>query len=527
MAYEIYYTSAQQGLKRGAQGFCTVAATEGIPPTLLQRLESLSGYRHHFGPGDTTGGKNPITHAHWTLSLSGKTYYVLSRISDAGFDYTHRTNSLAHHIALEAGELPPAGPAWLLAQAGVMIERWNGQVGPITRPVALPYQDAAPSVCNAWQRLTGDAGWGGVLADAFSKSAAKPICILFAPGQDILPLIEESIRLLPPALRWQATFNTYFTSMPTSVVCAWRCCLAGTPAALAATRYASGGVVLNLADPGSVGAAPDSVWVTAARSGIAVVGKVAARPAEVSKPLGISSPPVLAGPPLELAPGIKRPLDDLAAVSRQSVKTPPRPPMFRVPGMLDPAAAQPTDIDQQAHHQRRQMMLLYAAAVMAIGLGIVLLYWASRPVIIETPIVPRPTTVVAPPATEAQTNSTIPPPVLTTTDTAPQTKPNIVEPPIPATHPDVPPVVIKHPSPPPVIPIEPIIVLRTSLERSTGGSGLGNAVQTIDLLHADEVRLHRVNMLNVLFPNERTTFSYKHGELDGTLFTKPVRAPPA
>ncbi len=133
-----------------------------------------------------------------------------------------------------------------------------------------------------------------MLADAFSKSVGKPVCILFAPGQDILPLIEESIRLLPPAQRWHATFNTYFTSMPTSVVCAWRCCLAGTPAALAAARYASSGVIINLADPGSMGNAPDSAWTTAARTGISVASKVTMRP-EISKPIGVV-PPVLAGP---------------------------------------------------------------------------------------------------------------------------------------------------------------------------------------------------------------------------------------
>ena len=158
------------------------------------------------------------------------------------------------------------------------------------------------AVCKAWQRLTGDAGAGAASWPMPSpKAASKPVCILFSPEQNILELIAESIGLLSPRKRFrQATFNTYFTSMPTSVVCAWRCCLAGTPAALTAARYATGGVVINLADPASLGTPPVNAWTTAARTGIAVAGKAPPRTAaESAKPAPM---PVLAGPPLELAP---------------------------------------------------------------------------------------------------------------------------------------------------------------------------------------------------------------------------------
>ena len=91
MSYEIYYTSAPEGLKRGSSGFCTVAATEGIPKPLWDRLETLSAYRHHFGAaeGETATGQNPTAFAHWILTLSGKPHHVLSRIADAGVDHTH------------------------------------------------------------------------------------------------------------------------------------------------------------------------------------------------------------------------------------------------------------------------------------------------------------------------------------------------------------------------------------------------------------------------------------------------------
>src|SRR5436305_1704348 len=132
MSHEIYYTSAPDGMKQGRGGFCTVAASDGIPRVLGERLEGLSGYRHHFAAG-TAGGRNPVALAHWIVNLSGKGHHVLSRVCDSGFDYTQRTNAFAHHLALDDAELSPAGPAWLIAQPGVLAAAWDGRVGSIAR----------------------------------------------------------------------------------------------------------------------------------------------------------------------------------------------------------------------------------------------------------------------------------------------------------------------------------------------------------------------------------------------------------
>ena len=45
MAWELVYTSAPHGLAEGSRGFCTVAATAGMPASLIPRVEALSGYR--------------------------------------------------------------------------------------------------------------------------------------------------------------------------------------------------------------------------------------------------------------------------------------------------------------------------------------------------------------------------------------------------------------------------------------------------------------------------------------------------
>src|SRR4051812_41965316 len=236
MSHEIYYTSAPEGLKRGTSGFSTVATSPNIPKALWDRLETLSAYRHQFGAEgtpDVGAGRNPVSHAHWILTITGKTYHVLSRICDSGVDHTQRTNAFAHHLVLERTEIEAAagGPAWMLDQPGVMARDWDGRVGEITRALLPQGVGAEARVCRAWESVTGDAGWAGHLADVFVKTPTRPVCILFSPGQELLPLIAEALALLPPAARWNVTFNTYFTSMPTSATCLWRCCLAGTPAA--------------------------------------------------------------------------------------------------------------------------------------------------------------------------------------------------------------------------------------------------------------------------------------------------------
>ncbi len=324
MSHEIYYTSALEGIKRGSRGFCTVAATDAIPRPLWERLEALSGYRNHFEAGR---GVNPILHAHWLVTLAGKEYHVLSRVCDSGADYTQRANAFAHHLALESAELPPAGPAWLIDQPGVMVQAWDGNTGAIARAAALPWADEAPAICRAWQHAAGDPGWAGVLAEAFTKSHTRPVCLLFRPDQDMLPLIAEAIRLLPASVRWGVTFNTYFTSMPASAVCLWRCCLAGTPAAAAGTRYAANGVVLNLAEPARLGTPANSAWVQMARTGI---------------PMTVASPAASAPPakPSVVVPPVMPPLVALPRASREAVPPPQVAPPRAADRVPLPAAAE-------------------------------------------------------------------------------------------------------------------------------------------------------------------------------------------
>lgn len=88
MSFELLYTSAPSGLKPGTRGFTTVLCTEGIPPNVVQRLETLSGYRHVFSAQDTRATENPVCYSHLRVPIAGKPTSVLSRIAAYGVDYS-------------------------------------------------------------------------------------------------------------------------------------------------------------------------------------------------------------------------------------------------------------------------------------------------------------------------------------------------------------------------------------------------------------------------------------------------------
>jgi hypothetical protein len=268
MNAELLYTSAPQGLKQGSRGFCTVLSTAGMPINLAQKLESLSGYRHVYPPKDSKAHLNPVAYSHLKFSVGGRTVSVLSRIADYGLDYSERTNKIAHHVALDP-PLPACGPASLLQYPGWMRTEWNGRCETLSQGPAVPMLSNEPGVCNTWQSIAGDAGWGGVVAQSWLDPSPKPTMVIFSEEQasKLLQLIAEAIALLPPNKRWNATFSTYATTLPPDVECRVRCVMAGSEEA----RKAIGrGTMIDLTRP--LGLAADSVAVHAARQGLMVGG---------------------------------------------------------------------------------------------------------------------------------------------------------------------------------------------------------------------------------------------------------------
>lgn len=265
MSHELHYTSAPRGLKPGSRGFCTVACTAGLSPTLAERLEALSGYRQVFPPHHARTGDNPVAWSHLIVRVAGKPYHVVSRVAAAGLDYSDRSNKYAHHVAIDPAERPAGGPGWLLRQPGFLDTAWSGEprVLPGARPT--PRGERAPERCTAWQQATGDAGWAGVVAQAFLDDPKRPVYLVYEPGTDLLPLIDEALALLPPSRRWEVTFSTYFTSLPPETQCGWRGVLVDSAEARQAQRF-PGALILDLSAP--LGPAPTGPLTDAARTGI-------------------------------------------------------------------------------------------------------------------------------------------------------------------------------------------------------------------------------------------------------------------
>lgn len=271
MSEELYHTSAPRGVRPGASGFCTVAMTPGISATLEERLTLLSGYRWIYPAAEANSvSPNPIAWAHWRLPLGGKMLSILSRVADAGVDYSRRSNRFAHHLVLDAPEQIEAGPAWLLRQPEVMESKWNGEPQMLLSNRPLPFASNPPRSCAAWAAASGDAGWGGVLAESFLSDPGRIAWIIFPPEADLLALFDESLSLIPAARRWDVTFNTYFTDLPAGLSCAWRGCPAGSRVASEAIRNSGAALVIDLTRRAPL--ADQTAGASAGRIGVTLVG---------------------------------------------------------------------------------------------------------------------------------------------------------------------------------------------------------------------------------------------------------------
>ena len=91
---------------------------------------------------------------------------------------------------------------------------WQGEPRFLTAGRIPPRGEQPGGIARAWQELTGDAGWAGVLAESFLADPHRPAFLIFEPGMELLPLFAEALALLPAESRWDVDFSTYFTKLP-------------------------------------------------------------------------------------------------------------------------------------------------------------------------------------------------------------------------------------------------------------------------------------------------------------------------
>jgi hypothetical protein len=234
MPQQLIYTSAARGLVAGRSGYCTVARSAGMREALALRLEQLSYYQHL----SLTGGQERPISAYRVVDIRGSRFHVLSRIQDAGLDYSGRTNFIAHHLVLAPEELrllpPPAVilrdwtgwvTAWSKDPQQLVNEDW-GNLASLAEASALPAQ--------TWQRLTGDA------ANGYGLLEVKPGICLTIDGiseKEALTLLAESTELLElrdarrnfKTAAWQYTFTTSMQEQDNPADFRWRLAYSDSP----------------------------------------------------------------------------------------------------------------------------------------------------------------------------------------------------------------------------------------------------------------------------------------------------------
>lgn len=120
MPRQLIFTSAPRGLTPGQSGYCTVARSRDLRDALIPAIEKLSYYTPETN-------HNPIICAHRILDIRGTKIHVLTRIVDAGHDFTKRRSFLAHHLILEPSELASsAAPAEIFLKWKGWIDHWEG-----------------------------------------------------------------------------------------------------------------------------------------------------------------------------------------------------------------------------------------------------------------------------------------------------------------------------------------------------------------------------------------------------------------
>jgi hypothetical protein len=206
VAHQIVATSVPRGLD-GVSGYQTVLKSAGIPPRVFDRLKARSGYSHRYPHGDS---RNPVIYVHRIEELAGGRWHVLGCIRDAGSDHTGRSNFLAHMLAIDSTEArgKPGGPAAAALARGCFLDKWDRPPEPAAAPKILVVADrpAMSGDVSAWTAAGLDPGLAGDLAAA--AMANRKVVIVTRPGDDVLALFADALRLVEPSKRWAVTFNT-------------------------------------------------------------------------------------------------------------------------------------------------------------------------------------------------------------------------------------------------------------------------------------------------------------------------------
>ena len=209
MAQQLIFTSTPQGLEPGRSGYCTVARHKDIRHRLVRELERFSVYDF----GQQVGGNKAEIFTYRKITLGSEEFYVLTKICDAGLDYTNRTNYIAHHLILDGFEIATCpSPAEIFLNWNGWKTKWEEGPRYLTpaEEVSLSgFKSKGLVPCKNWLSFTNDPGNASSLVSA---SMVKPIVLENTPNrtEHLLQLFAESCALLKISLdSWDFPFTTF------------------------------------------------------------------------------------------------------------------------------------------------------------------------------------------------------------------------------------------------------------------------------------------------------------------------------
>ncbi len=261
MVHEVVCGQTDRDLTGKGPGFGLVGLTRGMPDDWSRKLAILASRQV------AALAAEPVVPGEFAFHLPLQLNEQVVRVLGRGFRQDGResvqSNYLVHMLALDETELLPAGPAALIADTRLWIDRWEAAPGWL-EPRSLPDHGLTPRDGKTWQRMSGDKGWQGALADAWSgRRNAYLIHARETPQDDLTALVVEAQSLLEPDVRWQIPFLLSAPITMSRIARFWISCAAGSQTAIAASRDPKN-VIVDLCRPGR---APESAACHLARNG--------------------------------------------------------------------------------------------------------------------------------------------------------------------------------------------------------------------------------------------------------------------
>jgi len=209
MAQQLIFTSTPQGLEPGRSGYCTVARHKDLRHRLVRELERLSVYDF----GQQTGSNRSDICIFRKVPLGSEEFYVLTKICDAGLDYTNRTNYLAHHLVLDGFEIATSpSPAEIFLNWDGWLRTWTDGPRYLSEEEAVTLTGCKSTglvPCQSWLQVTNDPGNAASLV---SPEVVQPVVLESKEGatNTLLTLFAESSALFKISLdAWDFSFTTF------------------------------------------------------------------------------------------------------------------------------------------------------------------------------------------------------------------------------------------------------------------------------------------------------------------------------